>query len=250
MQLAAAVAAGAILLASSSPAGPPPMPAQLQAQEVVSRHGVVVTGARSASWAGARMLETGGNAIDAAVAAAFALGVADPGSSGIGGQTYMLVRLADGRAVAIDGSVHAPLRFGAQELQRLRDRAIVKNLVYGFKSVATPGTLAALALALERYGTKSLPEVLAPAIEIAEFGSAWTGVHHAFLEKYTAKVRDSDYLSSLFLRDGIDVWDPAHVYCNPDLACFLRRLGSVGADDFYRGALAGEIDRDMAANGG
>ncbi len=75
-------------------------------------------------------------------------------------------------------------------------------------------------------------------------------MHHAFLEKYTAKVRESAYLSSLLLEDGIDVWGPGHVYCNPDLACFLRRLGMVGADDFYRGTLAGEIDRDMVANGG
>lgn len=244
--LAAALTAPVSALA----AGQEVVPAQVRAQETVSKRGMVVTGCRAASWAGTRMLESGGNAVDAAVAAAFALGVADPGSSGIGGQTYLLVRLADGRAVAIDGSARAPVRFVPAELQQLRDHAMVKNLVYGFKSVATPGTLAALALALERYGTRSLPEVLAPSIELAEFGSAWTATHHAFLEKYTAKVRDSAYLSGLLLRDGLDVWDPGHVYCNPDLACFLRRLGSAGANDFYRGAIAEEIDRDMAANGG
>jgi gamma-glutamyltranspeptidase / glutathione hydrolase len=250
LHLVTVLATALVVSAASPPAGQEVVPAQVQAQEVVSKRGMVVTGCRAASWAGTRMLEAGGNAVDAAVAAAFALGVADPGSCGVGGQTYVLVRLADGRTVAIDGSARAPVRFVPAELQRLRDQATVKNLVYGFKSVVTPGTVAALALALERYGTRSLADVLAPSIELAEFGSAWTAVHRAFLEKYTAKVRDSAYLGGLLLRDGLDVWDPGHVYCNPDLACFLRRLRSVGANDFYRGALAEEIDRDMVANGG
>jgi gamma-glutamyltranspeptidase len=75
-----------------------------------SRLGMIVTDSPAASQAGALMLESGGNAFDAAVAAAFALGVALPGSSGLGGQTVMLVRLASGRIAAVDGSARAPLR--------------------------------------------------------------------------------------------------------------------------------------------
>jgi gamma-glutamyltranspeptidase/glutathione hydrolase len=121
---------------------------------------------------------------------------------------------------------------------------------YSYKAAATPGTLAALALALERYGTKTLAEVLAPAIAIAEYGAPFTPAQQAFLRYYSAKVRRSPYLSRLFLRDGIDLWDVDHVYCNPDLACLLRRIGERGAADFYHGGIAAEIVADMTAQGG
>ena len=208
---------------------------------------MVVTNTRAASAAGARMLEQGGNAIDAAVAAAFALGVSEPGSSGLGGQTYILLHLEDGRDLAIDGSCRAPVGARPDEMQRLRNRL---GSMFGYKSVATPGTLAALALALERYGTKSLAEVLAPAIELAEYGSAWTPALRSFLDFYLYWLFDSPTLSSLLLKDGIEPWPIDHVYCNPDLACFMRRLAARGADDFYHGEIAGEIEADMIANGG
>ena len=225
-------------------------PELLATREVSSRLGMVVTDSAAASAAGARLLEEGGNAIDAAVAAAFAIGVALPGSSGLGGETHLLIRLASGRALVIDGSARAPLRVSAAELQRLRDAATVKNFVYGHKSVATPGTLAALVAALRRYGTKTLAEVVAPAIELAETGSPWTPAYQAFLQKYTAKMWESDYLRGLFMKDGIEVWGVDHVYCNPDHAAFLRRLLAAGPDDFYRGGIAAEIEADMLAHGG
>jgi gamma-glutamyltranspeptidase/glutathione hydrolase len=214
---------------------------------------MVVTGNAAASWAGMRMLDAGGNAVDAAVAAAFALGVAEPGSSGIGGQTYLLVRMRDGTAVAIDGSARAPLRAVREELYSLHETTLLirpATAFSGHRSIATPGTLAALDAALRRFGTKSLAEVVEPAIEIAEFGSVWTPAQRSFLVDYTTKVQASVYLSALFLRDSITPWSPEHVYCNPDLACFLRRLAAVGVSDFYRGAIAQEIAGDMAAHGG
>jgi gamma-glutamyltranspeptidase/glutathione hydrolase len=254
-----------IIACTSAPPTPPPvsaapptrtterqqaLPEQLRALEVTSRSGVVVTRNTAASWAGTRMLETGGNAVDAAVAAAFALGVAEPGSCGIGGQTYILIRMSDGRAVAIDGSARAPLRASAEELERLREVVPPGRYLEGYKAIATPGTLAGLALALRAYGTKSLAEVVAPSIEIAEFGSAWSAALHAFIHNYRTKVQSSPYLSRLFLKDSIEVWDVDHVYCNPDLACFLRRLVASGVEDFYRGSIAAEIENDMVENGG
>ena len=223
------------------------LPDDLWTGEVASRRGMVVSNTSAASAAGARMLEEGGNAIDAAVATAFALGVSEPGSSGLGGETYILVHLADGRDLAIDGSCRAPMGARPEEMQRLRNRL---GSMFGYTSVATPGTLAALALALERYGTKTLPEVLAPAIELAEFGSAWTPSLRSFLNAYLYWLFDSPSLTSLFLKDGIEPWPIEHVYCNPDLACFMRRLAIRGADDFYHGEIAAEIEADMIAHGG
>ncbi len=229
------------------------LPDQLRAAQVTSRRGMVVTGCAAASWAGTTVLEAGGNAIDAAVAVAFALGVAEPGSSGIGGQTYILVRMSDGRTAAIDGSVHAPLQTAREELARLREAQLLirpNTSFWGYKAAATPGSLAALDLALRSYGTKSLADVIAPSIAIAELGSPWTAAQHAFLVNYTTKLMASPYLSRLFFKDAIEPWDADHVYCNPDLACFLRRLAAVGVDDFYHGAIAAEIAADMAAHAG
>jgi gamma-glutamyltranspeptidase / glutathione hydrolase len=224
------------------------LPQALWTREVTSHRGVVVTGSPEATWAGLQLLEAGGNAVDGAVAAAFALGVAEPGSSGLGGQTYMVVVLSDGRAMAIDGACRAPLHASHDELQRLHTE---NPKYFGYKLAATPGSLAALAYVLERYGTRTLPEVLAPAIAIAEYGSVWQPLLRAWLvEHYTEKVRASPCLCSLFLKDCLDPWEPGHHFCNPDLACFLRRLGEVGADDFYRGEIAGEIEEDMIRNGG
>jgi gamma-glutamyltranspeptidase/glutathione hydrolase len=258
------VALAAALAPAATGAGPeaPPaalceprraLPEQLRARVATSRGGVVVTRNDAASRAGARMLETGGNAVDAAVAAAFALGVAEPGSCGLGGQTYALVRLADGSAFAIDGSARSPLRASPEELDRLREGLRLTSqgsYLSGYASVATPGTPAALDLLRRRWGTRSLAEVIAPAIEIAEFGSSWSAALRSSLEHYAGKVRPSEYLSRLFLTAGLDAWPLGHRYCNPDLACLLRRLSVTGIEGFYKGQVAAEIEQDMIANGG
>ena len=138
--------------------GPP-----LVASEARSDHGMVSTGSVEATQAGARILEQGGNAVDAAVAAAFVLGVADPGGSGLGGMTYILISLANGRAVAIDGSATSPMAADPSILLAIQK----SGDSFGARVVAVPVTLAALNRALERYGTMDLSTVLAPAIEIA-----------------------------------------------------------------------------------
>jgi gamma-glutamyltranspeptidase/glutathione hydrolase len=243
--------AGAPLAAT--PPGPPvqhALPDLLWSREAASHSGMIVTGAPSASAAGALMLATGGNAIDAAVAAAFALGAAEPGSSGLGGLTFIVIHLAGGRDLAIDGSARAPLHFAPEQMQHLRDTNMERMGFIGYQSVATPGTVAALALALERYGTKPLAEVLAPAIGIATLGEALSPAEYAFLAYYRPKIVRSPYLADLFLEDGIGLWDEHHVYCNPDLACVLQKLATRGAADFYHGDIARAIEVDMALHDG
>jgi gamma-glutamyltranspeptidase/glutathione hydrolase len=207
---------------------------------------MVVTNRAEASAAGARVLEAGGNAVDAAVAAALTLGSAEAGASGIGGQSCLLVRLADGRTVAVDGSVTVPLRASQHELQQLRDW----DRMWGYKLAATPGTLAALALALERYGTRPLSELLEPAIDAAEFGTVASAHQLGYLEMYVVKVRGALYLNDLLLDDGFDLRDASARYCFPELATTLRRLATLGPREFYLGEIATRIDADMAANGG
>jgi gamma-glutamyltranspeptidase/glutathione hydrolase len=246
--LASAGAAAAVVPANPDTRPPsvyPPITA-LVPHVATSRFGMVVTNRVEASAAGARVLEAGGNAVDAAVAAALTLGSAETGASGVSGQSCLLIRLADGHTAAIDGSVTVPLRASRLELQQLRDW----DRMWGYKMAATPGTLAALALALERYGTRPLAELLAPAIEAAEAGTVFSAHQLGYVEMYLVKLRDSLYFSGLLLRDGFELREPSHRYCFPELPATLRRLAAFGPRDFYLGEIAARIDADMAANGG
>jgi gamma-glutamyltranspeptidase/glutathione hydrolase len=236
----------ALLLAATPTPPPPELPPELRTVEVVSPHGMVVASTPEAARAGAGVLAAGGNAIDAAVAVGLALGSSDLAFAGLGGQAYLLIRLSDGRATAIDGSAQAPLLASRVELQYLRDT----GTGWGHKMVAAPGALAALVHALERYGTRPLPELIAPAIEIAETGSRLTRSQRGYLQTYLHKVRDSDYLSRMILKDQFEPWEPGHVFCYPDIAATLRRIAQLGPREFYVGGIAARIEADMAANGG
>lgn len=108
-----------------------------------SKMGMVASSFPEAAWGGERMLAAGGNAIDAAVATAFGLSVCESWASGLGGQTYLLVHLRNGRNVAIDGSSIAPQRYDLQELTQGNNRSL------GYKSATVPSTVATLAHALE-----------------------------------------------------------------------------------------------------
>ncbi len=256
-----ALAVGALLAtACASPLGarraapaptPPPAgyvadPEQIRTVEVRSNDGMVACGSPEAARAGAAVLAAGGNAIDAAVVTAFALGSSEPVTSGIGGQASILIYLKDGRSVAIDGSCVVPALANPAELQAIRNVGTVR----GYKSVAVPGTLAALAYALERYGTMSLADALAPAIDIAEFGFHMNTSELANVETYAAKIQRGGYLADTFLKEFTGLWPPEHVFCSGDLAATLRRIARLGPGEFYRGRIADEIDADMAANGG
>jgi gamma-glutamyltranspeptidase/glutathione hydrolase len=221
-------------------------PIEFPVSEVRSPYGMVAAGVPEASRAGARMLEQGGNAVDAAVATAFAAGVVDPINAGLGGQCYVLIHLRDGRDVAIDGSALVPLRVVPDEIQPLKE----SGYLWGYKLVATPATPAALAYTLKRYGTMSLEQVLAPAIELAEYGAQLKPSIASVVDHYADRIRENEFLARTFLKDGLDLFPPDHVYCQPALANTFRRLAANGVEDFYLGRIAEEIVADMAANGG
>jgi gamma-glutamyltranspeptidase/glutathione hydrolase len=242
----AAVTLAAALLVGRGSARAQDLPEELRTTEVRSTNGVVVANTREAAAAGARILYQGGNAVDAAVAAALALGVSEAEASGIGGNAWILIHLASGRDVAIDGSGAVPLRVNPPELQRQID----DGFEFGYKTVAAPGGLAALAYALERYGTKSFAQVVAPAIEIAEFGFRLPPHEHAIIGTYGWKLRSNPTMRDIFLRPSLDPWGLDHTFCMDELAATMRRLARRGVRDFYVGEIADEIDADMRANGG
>jgi gamma-glutamyltranspeptidase/glutathione hydrolase len=237
--------AGALLLLVAA-ANSQELPAEIRTVEVRSANGVVVANTREAAAAGARLLRAGGNAVDAAVAAALALGVSEAEASGIGGNAWILIHLASGQDLAIDGSAVVPVRVKPEELQRQLDDGVE----FGYKTVAAPGGLAALAYALQRYGTRSFAEVVAPAVEIAEFGYRFPPHQLGVVGAFGWKLRSNATLRDIFLNPSLEPWDSNHLYCMDELAVTMRRLAAVGATDLYTGDVADAIDADMRANEG
>lgn len=128
-----------------------------------SSRGIVVSGAPLATEIGRDILEAGGNAVDAAVATAFALAVVEPSMSGLGGRTQILIRTRDNEFFGIDGTTEVPVGSPADDPDSDADS-------YGYGTIGIPGTVAALASAATSYGTMSLAELIAPALELAESG--------------------------------------------------------------------------------
>jgi gamma-glutamyltranspeptidase / glutathione hydrolase len=209
----------------------------------VSRHGMVATAHYRATEAGVEVLEEGGNAVDAAVAAAFALGVCEPAASGLGGQTMMLIHHAESRRTfALDGSSRAPNRALPGSLDKPERRV-------GYLAMTVPSTPACLRYALEQYGTRKLARLLEPAIRLAEQGCEVTPLQH-WLARRELKLLKAGTAGPFFLREGERPYPTGAVFKQPVLAETLRRLAKKGIRDFYSGEIAALIERDMVRNGG
>src|SRR5437016_14610400 len=141
-------------------------------QAVRASHGMVATDEELGSEAGVEILKRGGNAVDAAVAVAFALAVVEPAAGNIGGGGFMLIRLADGKTTFLDYREVAPGK-ATRDMYIGKDGKLDQEAsVIGYRSVAVPGTVAGLTLALKAQGTMKLEDVMAPAIRLAEGGFA------------------------------------------------------------------------------
>jgi gamma-glutamyltranspeptidase/glutathione hydrolase len=207
---------------------------------------MVVTGSPEATRAGVKILELGGNAIDAAVAAALTLGVSDIDASGLGGMTYMLIRLADGTVTAIDGTPRAPMVVDRTALLDLQQAGVVD----GYPMAAVPTSLATLQTAVSKYGTMAMADLLQPALEVAETGYRLSPIQVIWTEVYFDRVTANEYFRHLIGADGYSIDAPGTVHYRPDLANTLRRLAEEGVDSFYRGSIAEDIEADMIAHGG
>src|SRR5713101_5682039 len=141
-------------------------------QAVRASHGMVATDEELGSQAGVEILKRGGNAVDAAVAVAFALAVVEPAAGNIGGGGFMLIRLAGGKTTFLDYRETAPGK-ATRDMYIGKDGKLdAEASVIGYRSVAVPGTVAGLELALKSYGSMKLADVMAPAIRLAEDGFA------------------------------------------------------------------------------
>ncbi|MBI4249213.1 MAG: gamma-glutamyltransferase, partial [Elusimicrobia bacterium] len=209
----------------------------------VSKRGMVAAAHYRATEAGARMLAMGGNAVDAAVASALALGVCEPAGSGLGGMTAMVIHLGPaGRTFVLEGSCRAPLQATPEALARCPRRR-------GYRAVAVPTTPAVLQYALQKYGALKAEQVLAPAIALAEEGYAVTPLQSDLARRYRKSLAREN-AASLFLDGRLKPFPPGSRFRQPALARTLRRLAKAGFEDFYTGQIARQICRDMSQNGG
>lgn len=236
----------------------------LRKPAVESRGGVVSTQHDYASQVGAQVLADGGNAVDAAVAAGLAIGTVEPWMSGLGGGGYMLVYLAaEDRCLAVDFGMRAPLALDPSDYPvtggvdtdlfgwpGVRDE---RNVTGPF-AFAVPGFVAGMALALERFGSLSWADALAPAIESADRGfiADWYAtVKIAAAAPALAAFPESarTYLPGGFPPAGEWGGLPPKLKLGR-LGETLNRLAAAGPEDFYQGEIAAALVKDIAAAGG
>ena len=210
-------------------------------QAARSTRGMVVASTPAATRAGAEVLGAGGNAVDAAVAAAFALMVSDPAMTSIGGRSQILIYLKNGRVAGIDGATQQPA--GVPPLKEKEDRA-------GYQTVPIPGNPAALLHAHKLYGKLPRERVLAPAIRLAEEGFAVTPRIGEIWEEERRRFEGDAGARAHYLKADGSAFGAGDSYRNPAIGKLLRALAARGPDALYRGERAKLIAADAAAHGG
>jgi gamma-glutamyltranspeptidase/glutathione hydrolase len=208
------------------------------------KSGVVVSVSAQGSEAGLAVLKRGGNAVDAAVATAFALAVTYPPAGNIGGGGFMVVH-AGGTAppVVIDYRETAPAA-------ATTDMFAKKAPLHGHKVVGVPGTVRGLALAHRRFGKLPWQDVVGPAVRLAEDGFVLDAHLAGSLNKVLGAAKDYAELQRVFAKPGGGPWQKGDRLVQKDLARTLRRIAAEGPDSFYAGAIAEQIAAEMRAGGG
>jgi len=234
--------------------------------DCIAQHGAVASKHRLISETGVKIMKKGGNAVDAAVAAAFMDCVVEPGMNGIGGEGVMTIHLESGENIVID-YVGRPSMNCTPDMYELEETTEAGWMgwkkvkddanIHGYKASVTPGTVAGLTMALEQYGTMKLRDVIAPAARVAEEGFVvgWWTADHIF-RRMEAFWKYEEW-RRIYLREGRFPFLPytyalaePHVLRNPELAKCLRDIGDKGKEVFYKGWIAETIVADMAKNDG
>jgi gamma-glutamyltranspeptidase/glutathione hydrolase len=227
----------------------PSVPSYLDDQPVRAAHGMVVSVHHLASDAGLDVLREGGNAVDAAVATGFALAVVHPAAGNLGGGGFMLLRTHDGHATFIDYREKAPLAATETMYQDAHGNVFPadspESSIIGYRSIATPGSVAGMVYAERKYGKLGLARVMAPAIQLAENGFVLTAEEaHELTDPYLARFPDS---KRIFQRDG-NLYKEGETFKQPELARTLQRIAA-DPDDFYHGKIAHELVDELHKGG-
>jgi gamma-glutamyltranspeptidase/glutathione hydrolase len=216
-------------------------------QPVRARHGMVVAMESIAVDVGVSVLQRGGNAVDAAVAVGFALAVTHPFAGNLGGGGYMLIRMTDGRTGFIDFRERAPAA-ASRDMYLDADGNATRDSIEGWRSSGVPGTVRGFEMALSKYGRTRWTDALAPSVDLASKGFPVSYALAESLRGSRSLARDAES-KRIFLKDGT-FFEPGDTLAQPELAATLRRLQSLGPDEFYEGETARRLADEMAAHGG
>ena len=218
-------------------------------QPVIATHGMVVTDQALASAVGVRILQAGGNAIDAAVAVGYALAVVNPCCGNIGGNGFMLVHLKSGKNIFINFRGRAPLAATADMFLDKAGNIIPDKSLYGYAAAGVPGTVLGLETALKKYGTLSRQRVMQPAIQLAEQGYILTPGDVKLMAENTANFKKSPNVAAIFLQHG-QRYKAGELFQQKDLAATLKQIAMQGPAVFYQGRIAAAVVKASQANGG
>lgn len=212
-------------------------------RDATGQSAVVSSGKYEASKIGRTIIENGGNAVDAAVAVAFTLGLVEPNATGLGGGGFMTMRSAEtGEIKFINFRECAPAAATPDMWQvDAEGKVIGGQNMSGGKAVGVPGTVAGMLYALENYGTMSRDEIVAPIIELAEKGFTVTPTFSADMNNTYDKLMLYSESGKIFLKDVDGMLLPYDVgdnFVNKDYAKTLRLIAKDGADVFYKGEIA------------
>ncbi|MAT40279.1 MAG: gamma-glutamyltransferase [Ectothiorhodospiraceae bacterium] len=215
----------------------------------IGRSAMVSSASPYASRVGLDILRQGGNAVDAAVAMGFALAVTYPSAGNLGGSTYLIIRMADGREAAIDAREVAPLT-AARDMYLDSEGEVIGGLsTAGALAAGVPGTVDGLLTALKDYGTLSREQALAPAIHLAKHGFAIHERLAALFRIYESDLRQFPSSEKVFF-NGADTYTKGDIWKQPELAATLQRISDSGRAGFYSGTTADLIAAEMEKSGG
>ncbi|WP_424964128.1 gamma-glutamyltransferase family protein [Ekhidna sp.] len=205
-----------------------------------SKVGMVAAAQPLATLAGVKILESGGNAADAAIATAFAIAVVEPTMNGIGGRNQILIRLPNGSFIGYNGMTEVPANF-------IADKDLPNS---GHRVVAVPGVVAALTRLHKEHGSMPISELMKPAIKYAEEGFE---LLEGEAERHSSAldiIKHDPGFRNYMLKKDTTTFKAGEILKQPDLANTLKRIANSDGDDFYRGETARIISKDMKANNG
>ncbi len=214
-------------------------PFQLQVD--YSSIGMVAAGQPLATWAGVQMLEAGGNAADAAVAAAFAIAVVEPTMNSIGGRTQILIRLPNGEFRGIDATTQVPATY---------DPETAPQAAYGYAVIGVPGAVAGLVRLQGEFGTLPLETVMEPAIRYAREGFLVNSSEAGHFSSAAEGAAEFEGTRRYYLRPDGTPFEAGELLVNEDLATTLTTIAKTEGGDFYRGEIARRMAEDIQAHGG
>jgi gamma-glutamyltranspeptidase/glutathione hydrolase len=245
----------AFVLATIGPVANPVAPTALAAsrEPVRAKHGIVASTSEIASQVGVEILKRGGNAVDAAIAVAFALEVTHPAAGNLGGGGFMMIRLKSGKTTAIDYREMAPAA-ATRDVYLDKNGKLIEGeggSLVGYRASGVPGTVRGMELALSKYGSRKLSwsQLIEPARQLAAAGYV---VNYNLARSLRG---NRDYLSQypetkrIYLKDG-KFYNEGELFRQPELAATFGRLQKSGPNEFYEGATARLIVDDMKRHNG